>query len=81
MSRRQPSRCHANSGFLWDANRDKLELCTGYALSEDGLWRQHSWCWWPAQRKVVETTERRKAYVGFVMTAKRVEQFYYDNCI
>jgi hypothetical protein len=36
---------------------------TGYALSEDGLWRQHSW----GLREdggVVETTSGREMYVG-----------------
>ena len=31
----QPSQCHMNSAYCWDANRDKTTIATGYALSED----------------------------------------------
>ena len=73
----EPSQCHANSSYLWDANRDKLRICTGYALSKDGIWRQHSWCIWakPGINKIVETTEKRLLYFGFVMTTDECEEF------
>jgi hypothetical protein len=35
--------CHSNSARLWRESKEILALATGYALSEDGLWRQHSW--------------------------------------
>ena len=38
----------------------------GYALSGDGLWREHSWLL--ADKAVVETTESRLLYHGFVRT-------------
>lgn len=53
MQKGEPSQCHTNSAMLWEANksrtlegpyREELALATGYAMSEDGLWRQHSWC-------------------------------------
>ena len=75
-----PNQCHCNSAHLWDNNRDKTLLCTGYALSDDGLWRQHSWC--IDLRKpsaVVETTESRRAYFGFGMTLDESERFLYEN--
>ncbi len=75
------SRCHQNSGNLWDVNRRILKLCTGYALSDDGCWRPHSWCWWPSRQAIVETTERRLAYVGFCMTKDQAERFWNDNCL
>lgn len=36
--------------------------CTGYALSDDGLWYQHSWGL--VEHGILETTERRKVYFG-----------------
>ncbi len=81
MMRGRPSQCHRNSAYCWDANKDKAVLCTGYALSEDGLWRQHSWCIHvkPRKNRVVETTLERIAYFGFVMTEKEATEFYFDN--
>jgi hypothetical protein len=40
--RGQPSQCHRNSSYCWHANKDITTICTGYALSEDGLWRQRA---------------------------------------
>ena len=86
MQKGEPSQCHTNSAMLWEANksrtlegpyREELALATGYAMSEDGLWRQHSWCVLrtPARVKVVETTVPRVAYYGFVMTHAEAERF------
>lgn len=74
MKEGEPCRCHQNSAFLWSNNRRKLKVVTGWALSDDGLWRQHTWCWWPKQRKVVETTVSRVAYFGFEMTTPEAEE-------
>src|SRR5579875_1884149 len=48
-----PSSCHANVSALWAQARVEA-IGTGYALSADGLWRQHSWGL--AGPDVVETT-------------------------
>lgn len=77
----QQSRCHENSANLWDANKGVLEICTGYAMSKDKIWRQHSWCWWPSRRKIVETTLRRLLYYGFRLTPKEAEAFWEDNAL
>lgn len=66
-------RCHENSARLWDANRKRLLIATGYALSRDGMWRQHSWCVSKKSNRVVETTEKRLLYYGFIMTDKETE--------
>ena len=34
--------CHMNSVALWQAG-EASAIGAGYALSEDGLWREHSW--------------------------------------
>lgn len=76
-----PSQCHYNSCLCWEANKDKTRICTGYALSDDGMWRQHSWLIWmkPRSNQIVETTTKRIAYFGFVMTKEQCEKFEEDN--
>lgn len=81
----RPSQCHRNSAELYDNNLDnpkvKLKIATGYALSDDGLWRQHTWLVQALPRKdvIIETTSERVAYFGFVMTAEEAERFVYEN--
>lgn len=75
----QPSQCHRNSCSCWEANKSRTILCTGYALSEDGLWRQHSWLVNFQYQQIVETTVPRVAYFGFAMTRDEAEDFCADN--
>jgi hypothetical protein len=80
MMKGDPSQCHRNSALLWEANKDKVNLCTGYALSaHGGIWRQHSWCFHRADNKVVETTVGRIAYFGYAMTALEADLFLCEN--
>jgi len=78
LRRCEPSRCHSNAAHLWDEH-SVLKLMTGYGLSRDGIWREHSWCWWPRKKKVVETTEKRIAYYGFRLSEPEAEVFLDDN--
>lgn len=77
------SQCHQNSAYLWNVNRtnSKIFICTGYALSDDGMWRQHSWVLLldGDRRILIETTKKRVAYYGFVMDAELSMQFYQNN--
>lgn len=81
------SRCHQNASLIWLKNKDKQDgkslkiLCTGYALSEDGFWRQHSWIIEVTNRgsKIIETTEPRVAYFGFGFTYEESEMFVEEN--
>lgn len=77
----EPSHCHSNASNLWEQNKDITNICTGYALSDDGLWRQHSWLIWHKARsnQIVETTTSRIAYYGFVMPYDMCEDFAYNN--
>lgn len=84
----RPSQCHSNTADLWYNNRDSYQhtnfiavACTGYALSDDGLWRQHSWLIQAKARAnvLIETTEKRLAYFGFAMTYEQANQFARDN--
>lgn len=74
-----PSQCHRNSSACWDVNRNRTILCTGYALSDDGLWRQHSWLVDFRHQQIVETTVPMVAYFGFAMTKEEAEDFLTDN--
>jgi len=62
MVKGRPSDCHENCRELvsWDRT---LVAHYGYALSDDGIWREHSWC---MQRdgRIIETTVARVAYFG-----------------
>lgn len=83
MMRGAPNQCHSNSCLLLEANQDKpVFLATGYALSEKGgMWRQHSWCVQakPRGARILETTEPRELYFGFVMTLEETLEFADNN--
>mgnify|MGYP000406868450 CR=1 FL=1 len=56
------SRCHDNCEILFNScNSNKLY--SGYALSQDGLWRFHSWCV-DKNNCILETTQERLIYYG-----------------
>lgn len=76
-----PSQCHFNSSRCYEANSEKSRIATGYALMKDGTWRQHSWLihFRPRVNKIVETTLKRVAYFGYVMTKSECENFCLDN--
>ena len=81
MMKGESCQCHYNSCMCWDDNKDKVRIATGYALSKDGMFRQHSWLIWIKPRKniIIETTQPRVAYFGFVMTEAECEKFYTDT--
>lgn len=60
--------CHRNVAELWIDGAIE-SIGTGYALSADKLWRQHSWGVDP-DGVLVETTDDRCAYVGIVLPAR-----------
>lgn len=80
-----PGQCHRNSSELWKLNYKNfnVHIETGYALSKDGMWYQHSWLVLfnkKNQIEVIETTPlRRIAYYGFQMTHKEAVKFYNDH--
>lgn len=89
MMKGEPSQCHYNSCALYKANllntqlEGDLTIATGYALSKDGMWRQHSWLILRKSRsyKVIETTEKREAYFGFAMNAEKCLEFMKNNLL
>lgn len=68
------SECHANSALLWQKNKERFRLVTGYALSDDGLWRRHSWV--SNKNTIIETTEERTLYFGAVLNDEQANAFY-----
>ena len=73
LIRGEAIRCHENSILLQAAN-PHLHVYTGYALSNDGIWRSHSWCFEEQTYRIIETTVKRVAYHGAILirgSAKR----------
>jgi hypothetical protein len=68
------SMCHQNVAAAWRTRRfGVIGVATGYALSEDGLWRQHSWG--VLRDGVLETTEVRLKYFGILLQSTRADHF------
>ncbi len=83
MMKGQPSMCHTNACELWALNKKDhdVHICTGYALSEDGMWREHSWLIkkTPRSYQLIETTKKRLLYYGYVLDDYRATDLYYDQ--
>jgi hypothetical protein len=72
------SLCHQNVAAIWRRRKPKIvAIATGYALSEDGLWRQHSWG--VLRDGVLETTENRMKYFGIPLSDKDADHFADSN--
>jgi hypothetical protein len=66
--------CHQNVSLLWkDRKLGMVGIGTGYALSDDGLWRRHSWG--VLREGIVETTDNRVKYFGLLLQGSRASQF------
>jgi hypothetical protein len=50
---------------------------TGYALSADGLWRQHSWG--VRRQGILETTAPREKYFGILLQGSSADSFAEAN--
>jgi hypothetical protein len=69
---------HQNVSFIWIKRKFGIVgIATGYALSDDGLWRQHSWG--ILRDGVLETTEPRLKYFGIVLQGDRADFFAANN--
>ncbi len=73
LIRGEASRCHQNVLRLWELHPG-LQVCTGYALSNDGIWRSHSWCFEPTTYRILETTQKRVAYHGAFLKRRDILQ-------
>ena len=70
-----PNGCHENSAAYYDEHRGEVSIMTGFALSNDGIWRQHSWLIENKIEQIIETTVCRSLYYGFKMTDDEAEGF------
>lgn len=73
----QPSSCHGNSSLLL-LRGEVAAIATGYGLSDDQLWRQHTWAL-DAEGRIVETTEPRLSYAGRVLSPADAVVFALEN--
>jgi len=72
------SSCHQNVASLWKKKQlGIVAISTGYGLSEDGLWRQHSWGIW--REGILETTRTRTKYFGIILQGKHADFFAANN--
>jgi hypothetical protein len=72
------SSCHQNIASVWTKRKFGIVgIATGYALSDDGLWRQHSWG--ILRDGVLETTQTRQKYFGIVFQGERADFFAASN--
>lgn len=69
----EASECHANTARLYEEGVLDY-IVTGYALSDDGLWRQHSWGI-GHDGQIIETTEPRENYYGFALRNDEAVEF------
>jgi len=74
MKKMNESMCHRNVASVWKVRRyGIIGIGTGYALSEDGLWRQHSWGL--LRDGLLETTVKREMYFGILLQGDRADHF------
>src|SRR5262249_30876316 len=74
----EPNCCHGNVARHYERQvRPRWRIATGYALSDDGLWRQHSWLC--SEKSIGETTERRVAYAGVILDDVEIALFWFAN--
>jgi len=79
MGEGEACKCHGNAAALWDQDAERYDIYTGYGMSDDGVWRQHSWAYDNTDKLIVETTEPRIAYYGFALTLDESAEFFEAN--
>jgi hypothetical protein len=63
--------CHENAARV--ALQRGWECWTGLALSEDGIWRVHTWARVPSTGTIIETTVKRVKYLGVKLSVEDTE--------
>jgi hypothetical protein len=74
-----PNDCHGNAARLWKRDPDNIVIMTGYALSDDDLWREHTWALKPKGDIILDSLPKRKIYLGISLPPKEAELFHKDN--
>jgi hypothetical protein len=74
----ESSSCHQNVSSIWmQRELGIVGIATGYALSDDGLWRQHSWG--ILRDGLLETTKERLKYFGILLQDEGANRFAEAN--
>jgi hypothetical protein len=74
MTPMKPSMCHQNIAAIWKMRRKGVVgVATGHALSDDGLWPQHSWA--VLRDGVLESTDERRKYFGILLQDSAADHF------
>jgi hypothetical protein len=74
----EESSCHGNVSRLWlDKALGITAIATGYGLSDDALWRQHSWA--VLEDGLLETTKMRVLYFGVALEGVEADRFAKTN--
>ena len=74
----EDSQCHQNVARAWtQRGSGVVGIGTGYALSDDGLWRQHSWG--VLREGIFETTAPRIKYFGILLQGRDADSFAESN--
>lgn len=68
-----PNKCHQNSAYMYQENENVTHIGTGWGLSSDGLWRQHSWGM--IDDELIETTVGRDIYYGVLLNGQEAEEY------
>lgn len=72
------SGCHRNMAQAWASREHEIVgIGTGYSLSDDGLWRQHSWG--IRREGILETTVPRVKYFGVLLQREDADMFAVAN--
>lgn len=70
---------HANVSEWWIHNKERISIMTGYALSDRGMWTQHSWCYDNKLKIILESCQRKTNYFGIVLSFEDSYEFYLAN--
>ncbi len=65
-----------NSLVVWLENNGQGTVCRGYALSGDGLWREHTWL--QEDGRIVDATAAHLAYFGTQLGTTEAAAMYLD---
>jgi hypothetical protein len=71
------SKCHRNCADVYEKNKN-LKIVTGWVLL-DGVWVQHTWLYDNEYNEIIETTEWRERYFGFILNREEADEFCYNN--
>ena len=78
--RTYPSECHINISYDYVRFCGKdFKIITGWALSSDGYWRQHTWGLWKGH--IIESTVSRMLYFGYELNSEESVQFVFSNAL